>query len=148
MKFHNIIVLLALIIGNFNNSMGQTLTADEADLYLSLISRINDTTFNACTCMAVDRNSSFLPNHRHGIEFALMVERKIDPSFPRCVTISRNDSLFYNLHVSDMERIQMLYEEWFKLWKKDPTITKRPLDGTEYKWVNLEGPWLKEVQAY
>ena len=49
--------------------------------------------------------------------------------------------MFYNLHASDMEKIKTLYEKWFMLWKKDTTITQRPLDGTEYKWVDLEGAW-------
>ena len=141
MKFHNIIIILALIIGNINVSMSQSLTADKENEYLSLISHINDTNFTACACLAVDRSSSYLPNHRHGIEFALTLERKIDSSFPRCATISRNDSMFYNLHASDMEKIKTLYEKWFMLWKKDTTITQKPLDGTEYKWVDLEGAW-------
>ena len=44
-----------------------------------------------------------------------------------------------------MERIKTLYYEWFMLWKNDTTIPTRPLEGTEYKWVNLEGAWLKKV---
>ena len=89
---------------------------------------------------------SFLPNHRHGIEYALSVERKIDTSFSKCATISKNGYAFHQLTASDMERIKILYEEWFMIWKNDTTISKRPLDATEYKWVNLEGAWLNDVQ--
>ena len=153
MKKHNI--LLALIFCNVitscnvNSSMCQSLNKDEESLYLSLIDRINDTSFFGCTCMLeVDRYSSFLPNQRAGIEYALSVERKIDSTFPKCATIARNDSVFHFINASDMERIKSLYEEWFMRWKKDTTIPQRPLDGTEYRWVNLEGAWLRDVKGW
>ncbi len=145
MKHPNIIVLLALFMCNINISMCQSLNKEEEDSFLSLIAHIDDTSFLCCSCLAVDKYSSFLPNQRNGIKYALSVERKVDSSFPKCATISRNDSVFVFLHASDMDRIKSLYKEWFILWKKDTTIPKRPLDGTEYKWVNLEGAWLKEV---
>ena len=153
MKSYHSSVLLALVICNMiisynmNNAMCQSLNKDEEGIYLSLIDRISDTSLYACACMLeVDRYSSFLPNQRAGIEYALSVERKVDSSFSKCATISRNDSVFHFLNASDMERIKTLYEEWFMLWKKDTTIPQRPLDGTEYKWVNLEGAWLREVK--
>ena len=153
MKSHHSSVLLALVICNMiiscnmNSAMCQSLNKDEENLYLSLIDHIDDTSFIVCSCMlAVDRYSSFLPNQRAGIEYALSVERKVDSSFSKCATISRNDSVFHFLNASDMERIKTLYEEWFMLWKKDTTIPQRPLDGTGYKWVNLEGAWLREVK--
>lgn len=129
-----------------NTTMCQSLNTDEAVVYLSLIHHIDDTSFRACACMLeINPCSSFLPNQRNGIEYALSVERKTDSSFSRCATISKNDSVFIFLNASDMKRIKSLYEEWFMLWKNDTTIPKRPLDGTEYKWVSLDGAWLKEV---
>ena len=153
MKKHSTSVLLAFIVFNvitscnMNNAMCQSLNKDEEGVYLSLIDRISDTSLYACSRMLeVDRYSSFLPNQRAGIEYALSVERKVDYTFPKCATIARNDSVFHFINASDIERIKTLYEEWFMLWKKDTTIPKRPLDGTEYKWVNLEGAWLREVK--
>ena len=152
MKKHNILLALIICIVvtscNMNNSMGQSLNKDEESLYLSLIDRIGDTTLSVCECMLVDRYSSFLPNQRAGIEYALSVERIIDSTFPKCATIARNDSVFHFINASDMKRIKTLYEEWYMLWKKDTTIPRRPLDGTEYRWVNLEGAWLREVKGW
>lgn len=140
MKLHNTIVILAVIICNINITKCQSLSKDKESLYLSLINQIGDTSFNACTCLLeLDLTSSFIPHQRKGIEYALTVERKLDSSFSDCSTISKNDSLFLYLNAKDMERIKTLYEEWFMLWKNDTSIPKRPLDGTEFKWVNLKG---------
>ena len=146
MKFHKITLLFILIICIINFSMCQSLNTDEENSYRSLINHISDTSFEGCACLfEVYKYSSFLPNQRHGIVYALSVERKIDSSFSKCATISRNDSVFVHINASDMERIKSLYEEWFMVWKKDTTIQRRPLDGTVYKWVNLIGAWQEEV---
>lgn len=147
MKSHNTIVLLAVFICNINITRSQSLNKDEDSLYLSFINQIGDTSFNAFTCwLELYPTSSFIPHQREGIEYALTVERKLDSSFSDCSTISKNDSLFHYLSAKDMERIKTLYEEWFILWKKDTSIPKRPLDGTEFKWVNLkEGTWSIET---
>jgi hypothetical protein len=118
--------------------MCQSLSIDKENSYRSLINHINDTSFEACSCwFELHPHSSILPTHRKGIEYAKLVENKIDSSFSECSTISKNDSLFLYLNAKDMERIKSLYEEWFMVWKKDTSFNKRALDGTEYKWVNL-----------
>ncbi|MBP5535428.1 MAG: hypothetical protein J6X62_01410 [Bacteroidales bacterium] len=55
--------------------------------------------------------------------------------------------MFHFIEASDMARIQGLYKEWFELWKNDTTLTRRALDGTEYKWVDLRTAWRKDVIA-
>ena len=142
MKLYHTILLLSVITCNINISMCQSLSIDKENSYRSLINHINDTSFEGCACLFDVRNySSFLPNQRYGIVYALAVERKIDSSFSECSTISKNDSLFHYINAKDMERIKSLYEEWFMVWKKDTSFNKRALDGTEYKWVNLKGAW-------
>lgn len=146
MSPHKIIALLALIICNISISMCQSLNTDDEKIFLSLINHINDTSFAGCACMLeMNRYSSFLPNQRSGIEYALSIEKKIDSSFLECATISKNDSVFILLNASDMDRIKALYEEWFIRWKNNTSLPQKPLDGTEYNWVNLNGAWMKEV---
>lgn len=153
MKIYGAIVVLALVACSanvpckVNESKSRLLSATDEKEYRSLISHIGDTNFEACACLAMDMYSSYVPNHRQGIGYALSVERKVDSSFSRCATISRNDSVFHYIEASDMARIQRLYKEWFELWKNDTTLTRRALDGTEYKWVDLRTAWRKDVIA-
>ena len=138
MKLRNILILILLLIWNVKLLMCQSLDNETKDYYLSLISHIDDSSLEGCLCwLDVHPYSSVIPNHRLGIEYAISFEISIDSSFSECSTISRNDSLFV-LNEEDMKNIKRLYEEWFYLWQKDKSTTKRALDGTKYKWINLK----------
>lgn len=139
MKSHSIIILVFICICNLNLLNGQALNDEEKKQYLLMINNISDTSYKACLCWLVAHpQSSLLPGHRKGVEYAISVERLIDTSFSECSTISKNDSLFV-LKAEDLGRIKRLYEEWFIIWQADKTNPKRALDNTEYKWIDY-GP--------
>ena len=138
MKSRNILILISFFICNVKVSICQSLDNETKDYYLSLISHIDDSSLEGCLCwLDVHPYSSVIPSHWLGIKYAISIESSIDSSFSKCSTISKNDSLFV-LNEEDMKNIKRLYEEWFYLWQKDKSTTKRALDGTKYKWVKLD----------
>lgn len=139
MNARNTYLMFLLMISYGNIAICQFVNKEDVEYIHSMIDKISDTSFEACSCwFELHPHSSILPTHRKGIEYAKLVENKIDSSFSECSTISKNDSLFLYLNAKDMVRIKTIYEEWFMLWKKNTTIQRRPLDGTEYKWEVFE----------
>ena len=139
MKSRNILILISFFICNVKVSICQSLD-NEKKIY-QLIEHIDDSSLEACLCwLAVHPYSSVIPSHWLGIKYAISIETSIDSSFSACSMISKNDSLFV-LNEEDMKNIKRLYEEWFYLWQKDKSTTKRALDGTKYKWKNLKSKW-------
>ena len=136
MKLQNILILISFFICNVKVSICQSLD-NEKKIY-QLIEHIDDSSLEACLCwLAVHPHSSIIPSHQLGVEYAISIETSIDSSLSACSTISKNDCLFI-LNEEDMKNIKKLYKEWYYFWQKDSTITKRALDGTKYRWVNLK----------
>ncbi len=141
MKSRNILILILLFICNVQVLMSQSSDNEPKYHYLSLISHIDDSSLDGCICwLDAHPYSSVIPCHWLGIKYAIYIESSIDSSFSECSTISKNDSLFV-LNEEDMKNIKRLYEEWFYLWQKDKSTTKRAMDGTKYKWVKLDDVW-------